>query len=185
MTMNKSSLVLFLCVANSARSQMAEGLARRLIRRPVASAGSRPTVLSPYAIEVMSELGIDLGAQRSKSVHEIDPSVVGTVITLCAEQVCPAFLGNAERLHWPIFSRCEDQAEVDRYWDALLAAGATPLQCGWIRDRFGLSFQIVPRRFMELMSDPNPAKSQAVLAAMMKMVKFDVAELERAHAEAR
>ncbi len=83
-----------------------------------------------------------------------------------------------------IFINCEDQAEVDRYWNALVAAGAKPVQCGWITDQFGLSWQIVPRRFMELMSDANPKKSQAVMAAMMKMVKFDVAALEKAHAEA-
>ncbi len=96
--------VLFLCVANSARSQMAEGLARALFgdRVPVESAGSEPSTVNPYAIEVMRELGIDLGMHRSKSVQTIDPATVGTVITLCAEEVCPAFLGSARRLHWPI-----------------------------------------------------------------------------------
>jgi len=96
--------ILFLCVANSARSQMAEGLARRALgdRLPVASAGSEPSVVNPYAVEVMREIGIDLAAHRSKSVQSIDPSGVGTVITLCAEEVCPAFLGAARRLHWPI-----------------------------------------------------------------------------------
>jgi predicted 3-demethylubiquinone-9 3-methyltransferase (glyoxalase superfamily) len=83
-----------------------------------------------------------------------------------------------------IFISCDDQGEVDRYWNALIAAGAKPVQCGWITDQFGLSWQIVPRRFMELISDPTPKKSQAVMAAMMKMVKFDVAALEKAHAEA-
>src|SRR5579871_4664414 len=81
-----------------------------------------------------------------------------------------------------IFITCDDQKEVDRYWDALLEAGAKPTQCGWITDPFGLSWQIVPKRFMELMDDPNPKKAQAVIAAMMKMVKFDVAALEKAHA---
>lgn len=83
-----------------------------------------------------------------------------------------------------IFVSCEDQAEVDRYWDALVQAGAKPVQCGWITDPFGISFQIVPKRFMELMSDPDPKKSRAVVAAMMKMVKLDLAALERAHSEA-
>jgi predicted 3-demethylubiquinone-9 3-methyltransferase (glyoxalase superfamily) len=81
-----------------------------------------------------------------------------------------------------IFIDCEDQAEVDRYWDALVTAGAKPSQCGWITDPFGLSWQIVPKRFMQLIADPNPKKVQAVVAAMMKMEKLDVAELERAHA---
>jgi predicted 3-demethylubiquinone-9 3-methyltransferase (glyoxalase superfamily) len=79
---------------------------------------------------------------------------------------------------------CEDQAEADRYWDKLVKAGATPTQCGWIRDPFGLSWQIIPKRFRELMSDKDPKKVKAVVAAMLKMVKLDVAALEKAYAEA-
>ncbi|MBE7484410.1 MAG: arsenate reductase ArsC [Polyangiaceae bacterium] len=96
--------ILFLCVANSARSQMAEGLGRLIFgdRVPVESAGSEPSKVNPYAIEVMRELGVDLTAHHSKSVQTIDPATVGTVITLCAEEVCPVFLGRARRLHWPI-----------------------------------------------------------------------------------
>ena len=96
--------ILFLCVANSARSQMAEGLGRMIFgdRVPVQSAGSAPAQVNPYAIEVMRELGVDISTQRSKSVQTIDPATVGTVITLCAEEVCPVFLGQARRLHWPI-----------------------------------------------------------------------------------
>ena len=99
--------LLFLCVANSARSQMAEGLARALLADrvppiPVLSAGSAPSHVNPYAIEVMRELGIDLTTHHSKSVDTMDPAMVGTVITLCAEEVCPVFLGQARRLHWPI-----------------------------------------------------------------------------------
>ncbi|MFO0563175.1 MAG: arsenate reductase ArsC [Polyangiales bacterium] len=96
--------ILFLCVANSARSQMAEGLARWIFgdRARVQSAGSAPSTVNPYAIEVMRELDIDLSTHRSKSVETIDPSTVTTVITLCAEEVCPAFLVAAQRLHWPI-----------------------------------------------------------------------------------
>jgi arsenate reductase (thioredoxin) len=99
-----SKSILFLCVANSARSQMAEGLARMVLqdRVPVMSAGSEPSIVNPYAVEVMRELGVDLTSHHSKSVQTIDPSTVGTVITLCAEEVCPAFLGRARRLHWPI-----------------------------------------------------------------------------------
>ena len=79
---------------------------------------------------------------------------------------------------------CEDQAEVDEYWDKLVQAGAKPTACGWIKDPFGISWQIVPRRFMELIRDTNPAKVKAVMAAMMTMVKLDVAALERAYREA-
>ena len=109
--MNSHGSILFLCVANSARSQMAEGLARKLFgaRIVVQSAGSKPSTVSPYAIEVMREVGVDLGAHHAKSVDTIDPAGVGTVITLCAEEVCPAFLGKARRIHWPI----QDPASKD------------------------------------------------------------------------
>lgn len=108
--------ILFLCVANSARSQMAEGLGRRLLgdRIPVESAGTAPSQVNPYAIEVMRELGIDLTMHRSKSVQMIDPASVGIVITLCAEEVCPAFLGTARRLHWPIPDPASKDAALPR-----------------------------------------------------------------------
>ena len=96
--------VLFLCVANSARSQLAEGLARRLFgaRVVVTSAGSRPGRVNPYAIEVMREVGVDLTTHHSKSVDDVDRDAVELVITLCAEEVCPVWLGAARRLHWPL-----------------------------------------------------------------------------------
>jgi arsenate reductase len=96
--------ILFLCVANSARSQMAEALGRMLFgdRAPVMSAGSEPSTVNPYAVEVMRELGVDLHTHHSKSVQTVDPAPIGTVITLCAEEVCPVFLGKARRIHWPI-----------------------------------------------------------------------------------
>jgi arsenate reductase len=108
---NETKSILFLCVANSARSQMAEGLGRMIFgdRIPVMSAGSEPSKVNPYAIEVMRELSVDLTTHHSKSVQTVEPSTVGTVITLCAEEVCPAFLGNARRLHWPI----PDPASLD------------------------------------------------------------------------
>jgi protein-tyrosine-phosphatase/N-acetylglutamate synthase-like GNAT family acetyltransferase len=98
------SSVLFLCVANSARSQMAEGLARTLFRGlvRVQSAGSQPTRINPNAIAAMHEVGIDITGQRSKSVDAIDPASVGAVITLCAEEVCPVWRGTLTRMHWPL-----------------------------------------------------------------------------------
>ena len=101
--MSATGSILFLCVANSARSQLGEGLARQLFPGlSIQSAGSRPSRVNPYAIEALAELGIDASTHASKSVQDIDPTTVGLVITLCAEEVCPAFLGRAERLHWPI-----------------------------------------------------------------------------------
>jgi protein-tyrosine-phosphatase len=83
---------------------MAEGLARWLFGEAVRvqSAGSNPTHVNPLAIEVMAEVGIDIAGHTAKSVDIIDPATVDTVITLCAEEVCPVFFSQAERLHWPI-----------------------------------------------------------------------------------
>jgi arsenate reductase len=96
--------ILFLCVANSGRSQMAEGIAKKLLgdRGLIQSAGSKPTQVNPLSIQVLGEIGIDAAGQYSKSVADIDPATVETVITLCAEEECPVFLGKAERIHWPL-----------------------------------------------------------------------------------
>lgn len=80
-----------------------------------------------------------------------------------------------------LFVDCKDQQEVDEYWDKLASAGATNMQCGWITDPFGVTWQIVPRRFMELIADKNAAKVKAVMDAMMAMEKLDVAALEEAY----
>jgi arsenate reductase len=95
---------------------MAEGLARHVFgdRASVQSAGSQPSRVNPHAITVMGELGIDLGKHRSKSVDEIDPATVDTVITLCAEEVCPAWLGKATRLHWPVADPAHGGVEAFR-----------------------------------------------------------------------
>lgn len=95
--------IVFLCVANSARSQMAEGLARALLDQNVQilSAGSKPAFVHPIAIEVMKELGIDISKHRSKGVDELNLSDANYVITLCADEVCPVFIGTATKLHWP------------------------------------------------------------------------------------
>lgn len=74
---------------------------------------------------------------------------------------------------------CADQAEVDRYWEAL-SDGGEPIQCGWIKDRFGLHWQVVPRILPRLLADPNRAKAKRVMEAMVQMVKIDVAAIEAA-----
>lgn len=74
-----------------------------------------------------------------------------------------------------------DQEETDRYWDALLASGGKPTACGWINDRFGLAWQITPKRLSEMMTSPDKAASQRAMQAMMDMVKIDIATLERAY----
>jgi predicted 3-demethylubiquinone-9 3-methyltransferase (glyoxalase superfamily) len=76
---------------------------------------------------------------------------------------------------------CDDQAELDRYWNALLEGGGKPQACGWLIDRFGLRWQIVPALLNELMGDPDEARSKRVTDAMLKMVKLDIAALEKAY----
>jgi predicted 3-demethylubiquinone-9 3-methyltransferase (glyoxalase superfamily) len=76
---------------------------------------------------------------------------------------------------------CDDQAELDRYWNALLEGGGKPQACGWLIDRFGLRWQIVPAILDELMGDKDPARSKRVTDAMLKMVKLDIAALQKAY----
>jgi len=98
----KYNSILFLCVANSARSQMAEALARRRFGDAVRiqSAGSEPSRVNPYAVRALAEAGIDASGLHSKHVDTIDPASVDLVITLCAEESCPLFLGDAPRMSW-------------------------------------------------------------------------------------
>lgn len=79
-----------------------------------------------------------------------------------------------------VFVSVETQEELDRIWDALLAGGGKPTQCGWLDDRYGLTWQVIPTTLMKLMGDPDPGRAGRTVQAMMKMVKLDIAELERA-----
>ncbi len=96
--------LLFLCVANSARSQMAEGIGRSLAPAGVrvSSAGSEPSRVRPQAVQVLAEIGIDAAGHRSKSFDEFHDAGVDCVITLCAEENCPVWLGEAARVHWAL-----------------------------------------------------------------------------------
>lgn len=100
--------ILFLCVANSARSQLAEGIAKSIFaqRAHIESAGSEPSgQVQPWAIEVLKESGIDISKNWSKSIDDLPNDFLNNldyVITLCAEEVCPVFISKAKRLHWPI-----------------------------------------------------------------------------------
>ena len=112
--------ILFLCVANSARSPMAEGIARSLAPQEVrvSSAGSSPSSVRPQAMQVLKEIDIDISGHRSKGLDAVDAASVDAVITLCAEEVCPAFLGKAHRIHWGL----PDPAAVTGSEETRLAA---------------------------------------------------------------
>jgi predicted 3-demethylubiquinone-9 3-methyltransferase (glyoxalase superfamily) len=118
---------------------------------------------------------------------EAGPRAAGTVMTVTFEldgQRFVALNGGPDFTFSEAISfevECGDQDEVDTYWDTL-SEGGEPGPCGWLKDRFGLSWQIVPRRLTELLSDPDTAKAQRVMGAMLQMKKIEIAELERAAA---
>lgn len=115
--------ILFLCVANSARSQIAEGIGRALAPAGVAiwSAGSHPTHVRPEAVQVLAEVGIDATQHFSKHVNDIPADQIDTVITLCAEEECPLFLGKAKRLHWGLPDPAAVTGTADERLDAFRA----------------------------------------------------------------
>jgi predicted 3-demethylubiquinone-9 3-methyltransferase (glyoxalase superfamily) len=114
-----------------------------------------------------------------------NPQQEGTVMTVTFDldgQRVSALNGGPQYKHSEAFSfmvDCEDQDEVDYYWEKL-GAGGDYGPCGWLKDRFGLSWQIVPRRLPELLGDPDGEKAQRVMSAMMQMGKIEIAGLERA-----
>ena len=119
--------ILFLCVANSARSQMAEGLARSVFgaNAQVWSAGSHPGALHPLATQAMKEIGLDISCQFSKSTADIPQEFIKKlqyVITLCDEEICPMFSSQAIKLHWPIkdpaSSHGSEEEKLDRFRQA-------------------------------------------------------------------
>lgn len=124
-----------------------------------------------------------------KAAEEVSGKKAGTVMTVAFELDGQSFLALNGG---PVFKfseaisfivNCKDQAEVDYYWERLTADGGGESVCGWLKDKFGLSWQIVPEALGKLTSG-DPKKSEAVMAALLKMKKLDVVELQRAHDEA-
>ncbi len=79
-----------------------------------------------------------------------------------------------------LFVSCETQAEVDELWEKLISGGGAPSRCGWLKDKFGLSWQIIPSILMELTNDPDPQKAERVFQAMLQMEKIEIAKLKEA-----
>ena len=126
--------------------------------------------------------GVGAGAEASGRPE-------GSLMTVAFELECQEFLalnGGPQFSFSPAISfvvNCETQAEVDELWEKL-SAGGEKGQCGWLKDRFGMSWQIIPTALGKLMGDPDPAKSQRVMQAMLQMTKIDIAELQRAYDQA-
>lgn len=117
-----------------------------------------------------------------KDNHGNEGSVMTASFTLFGNEFV-ALNGGAVYQHTPATSfmiQCEDQSELDHYWDAL-CEGGEPLQCGWVTDRFGITWQIVPKILFELMNDQDPQKAYRVTQAMLQMVRIDINELRRAY----
>lgn len=116
------------------------------------------------------------------------PGPVGQVMTVVFELDGTTFTALNGGPHFQFteavsfYVTCDTQEEIDRYWDALTADGGQPGQCGWLKDRFGLSWQIVPAELHRLIGDADPEKARRATQAMLGMRKLDLAELRRAHA---
>lgn len=117
---------------------------------------------------------------------DLGPGPAGTVMTVEFELRGQRFVGINGGPLFPFTEAvsfqitCEDQAEVDRYWDALLAGGGAESQCGWLKDRYGLSWQVVPTGMEEMMADPDPERVRRAMEAMFGMRRIDVAALRAA-----
>jgi predicted 3-demethylubiquinone-9 3-methyltransferase (glyoxalase superfamily) len=118
--------------------------------------------------------------------NEASPGPVGSLLAVEFELEGDAFLalnGGPEFQFTPaisMFVQCVDQAEIDHYWDKLLDGGQA-MACGWLTDRFGVTWQIAPRRLIGMLRDPDPAKANRTMAKMREMIKLDIAALERAY----
>jgi predicted 3-demethylubiquinone-9 3-methyltransferase (glyoxalase superfamily) len=131
------------------------------------------SILPDSKVNSIDGLPVDTPSGPAGSVRIVD-------FTLCGQHFL-AFSAPTRDVFNPSVSfqvMCDDQAEVDRYWDALIEGGGRHQPCGWLRDRWGVAWQILPKRFTELMADPKTAKP--VAAALMKMGKIVIAELEAA-----
>ena len=109
-------------------------------------------------------------------------SVEVVEFTLCGQPFMAISAGPLDPFNHAIsfLVSCEDQAEIDRYWGALLEGGSAE-QCGWLKDRYGVSWQIAPRALGEMMTDPDRGRARRVTEAMLKMVKLDLAKLQQAY----
>jgi predicted 3-demethylubiquinone-9 3-methyltransferase (glyoxalase superfamily) len=133
--------------------------------------------------------GATPGSSKVTSISrygDAGPEPAGTVMTVTFELEGQQFIalnGGRPAVYTEavsLFVGCESQDEVDDLW-AKLTDGGDEVACGWLKDRYGLSWQITPTALLELASDPDPAKSQAVMKAMLAMVKIDIDELRRAY----
>lgn len=135
------------------------------------------SLLPDSRIDRVARAPSDYPAGRAGDVLTVEFTLAGQ--SFVALNGGPEFRFN-EALSFQIHT--EDQAETDRLWEAIAANGGQPVACSWIKDRWGLSWQVVPRRLTELIADPDRGRAKRAFEAMMTMVKIDIAEIERAAA---
>jgi predicted 3-demethylubiquinone-9 3-methyltransferase (glyoxalase superfamily) len=117
---------------------------------------------------------------------EASPGPAGSVLAVLFELEGEAFMalnGGSEFKFTPaisMFIKCDEQTEIDHYWDALMKGGQS-MACGWLTDRFGVTWQIAPRRLLEMLQDPDPVKANRTMQSMMGMIRLDLAALDRAY----
>ena len=140
------------------------------------------------AIELYTSIFPDTKVGKMTRYGEAGPMPKGTLMTAQFELQGQRFIGLNAGPHFEFneavsfYVLCKDQQEIDYYWRRLTANGGEESQCGWLKDKFGLSWQIVPEAMERCLNDPDPAKANRAMQAMMKMKKFDVAAIERAAA---
>jgi predicted 3-demethylubiquinone-9 3-methyltransferase (glyoxalase superfamily) len=128
-----------------------------------------------------------IGAVRRYS--DAGPGPKGSVMTMTFQLEGQEFVALNGGPHFKftpaisLFVNCETQEEVDELWEKLLAGGRKD-RCGWLQDKFGLSWQIIPKQLMEMLGDTDPSKSQRVMKSMLQMDKIDIQQLKRAYEEA-
>jgi predicted 3-demethylubiquinone-9 3-methyltransferase (glyoxalase superfamily) len=134
------------------------------------------SLLPDSRIETVQKNKIDSPGGKAGSVLVVEFTLAG--------QCFMALNGGMRFEYTPAVSfkiDCVDQAEVDRLWDALLASGGKAERCGWLRDRYGVSWQIMPTALPQYLGGPDPAGAQRAMAAMLQMIKLDIAGLKRAY----
>lgn len=137
------------------------------------------------AMEFYTSVFPDSKVTMLKTYENADPngnSVVVAKFELAGQEFAGMNAGPEFKFNEAIslYVDCEDQAECDAIWDKFVAAGGTPTACGWINDKWGLSWQIVPRQLDALLDDPDPERAGRAMQAMLKQVKIDIGEIERA-----
>jgi predicted 3-demethylubiquinone-9 3-methyltransferase (glyoxalase superfamily) len=139
-----------------------------------------------FYVSVFKNAKLGVVSRYGKEGYEVHGRKAGSVMTAEFELDGQKFVGLnggpqfkfTEAISFQIM--CKDQKEVDYYWDKL-SEGGKEVACGWLKDKFGLSWQVVPAVLIEMMNDPDTTKSERVMKAFMKMTKFDIAELKRAY----